>query len=179
MNLDAEQALENATMRLFASLDWDTVNAFYEAFTPEQATPSRPYLGRRDETEVILRPRLRQALGTLNPDLPPAAIEAAIAELARGRGLMTPVRANREVYRLLKNGVRVVYRDDEDREPTDARLRQIEDEMVAQALGLSLDELAEREGKDRKRVGLAHRRRTPVEVAQDEMVASALGREVG
>ena len=123
--VDSEKALENAVMDLFRSLGWSTANAFYEAFTPDEATPGRPYLGRRDETEVLLRPRLRQAVGTLNPDLPPAAVEAAVAELDRSRSMMTPVHANREVYQLLKDGVLVTFRDDEGREQG-ARVRVID-----------------------------------------------------
>jgi type I restriction enzyme R subunit len=115
-NVYSEQALENAVMRLFRELGWDTANAFYEAFDPAAATPTRPYLGRRDESDVLLRPRLRQALQTLNPGLPPAAIQAAVTELDRGRGLVTPVQANREVYHLLKNGLLVTSRDEQGQE---------------------------------------------------------------
>jgi type I restriction enzyme R subunit len=111
MNLDAEAALEAATMQLFTALGWQTANATYEAFTPEQATPSRPYLGRPDDGAVLLVERLRAALEHLNPDLPAAAIDAAIAELARGRGMMSPVEANRQVYGLLKDGVSVEILD--------------------------------------------------------------------
>ncbi|MGC9395534.1 MAG: type I restriction endonuclease subunit R [Anaerolineae bacterium] len=111
MNLDAEQALENATMQLFAGLGWQTANAYYEAFTPEAATPTRPYLGRRDDGAVLLLDRLRAALKRLNPDLPPEAREAAVTELARGRGMMSPVEANRQVYKLLKDGVSVEILD--------------------------------------------------------------------
>jgi len=103
-------------MQLFASLGWQTANAFYEAFAPEGATPARPYLGRTDETEVLLAPRLRRALRTLNHDLPPAAIEAAFAELDRGRSMMALAQANRDVYRLLRDGVLVTFRDGEGRE---------------------------------------------------------------
>ena len=64
-NLDAEQALEDRTMRLFASLGWATANAFYEAFDSQEAPSSRPYLGRADDSQVLLLPRLRAALEQL------------------------------------------------------------------------------------------------------------------
>jgi len=111
MNLDAEQALENETMQLFAALGWQTANAYYEAFTPEAATPTRPYLGRPDDSTALLPARLHAALERLNPNLPAAALEAALAELARSRGMMSPVEANRQVYRLLKDGVNVEILD--------------------------------------------------------------------
>ncbi|MCD6344318.1 MAG: type I restriction endonuclease subunit R [Anaerolineae bacterium] len=111
MNLDAEQALEDRTMQLFAELGWQTANAFYEACAPDKATAARPYLGRRDEAEVLLRDRVMDALARLNPELPPAAHQAAYEVLAQGRGAMSPVEANRAVYRLLKDGIPVAYRD--------------------------------------------------------------------
>ncbi len=94
-------------MQLFAALGWQTANAYYEAFAPEKATATRPYLGRPDDNAVLLVERLHAALERLNPDLPGEALEAALAELARGRGMMSPVEANRQVYRLLKDGVNV------------------------------------------------------------------------
>ncbi len=111
MNLDAEEALENRTLQLFAELGWQTANAFYEAFTPEKATVKRPYLGRRDEADVLLPDRVLAALARLNPDLPPAALPAALETLAQGRSAMQPVEANRAVYQLLKDGIPVTYRD--------------------------------------------------------------------
>jgi hypothetical protein len=65
MNLDAEQALEDRTMQLCAELGWATANAFYEACASDKATAARPYLGRRDEAEVLLRDRVMDALGHL------------------------------------------------------------------------------------------------------------------
>ncbi len=108
---DSEAALEAATMQLFANLGWQTANAYYEAFTPEAASATRPYLGRLDDGAVLLTARLRAALQRLNPDLPTEALEAAIAELTRGRGMMSPVEANRQAYHVLKDGVNVEVLD--------------------------------------------------------------------
>ena len=49
----------------------------------------------------------------LNPDAPPEAIDQAIEELTRDRSRMSSVAANREIYHLLKNGVRVPVPDPE------------------------------------------------------------------
>jgi len=143
-NLDAEQALEDRTMRLFASLGWATANAFYEAFAPQDATPSRPYLGRANDNQVLLLPRLRAALEKLN-HLPPAALDAAIAELGRGRSVVTPAQANHDVYQLLKDGVPVTCRDDQGRECQE-RVRVIDwndpannDFLMVQQLWISSD----------------------------------------
>jgi len=111
-NPDSEEALENATLILFASLGWQTVNAYDEVYgeTPDTGTGG-PNLGRATRSEVILRPRLEAALARLNPTLPPEAIQQAIAELTRDRSAMTLVHANREIYALLKEGIPVTFRD--------------------------------------------------------------------
>jgi len=50
--------------------------------------------------------RLRAALERSNPALPPEAITAAVDELTRDRSAMSLEAANREVYRLLKEGIK-------------------------------------------------------------------------
>jgi type I restriction enzyme R subunit len=109
-NPDAEAALEDATLDLFAELGWATVNAYHERYA-EGGPGQGPYLGRATRQQVVLRPRLRAALERLNPDLPPIALEQAIEQLTRDRSVLSLARANQEVYQLLKKGVRVTYRD--------------------------------------------------------------------
>jgi type I restriction enzyme R subunit len=53
---------------------------------------------------------LRPALAKRNPELPPEALELAIQELSRDRSLMSMVNANREIYKLLRDGVTVRFR---------------------------------------------------------------------
>jgi len=112
LGADAEEALENATLALFAELGWETVNGYHEVTseTPDAGTGG-PYLGRAARYEVVLRPRLEAALTRLNPTLPSEALHQAVVELTRDRSAMTLVHANREVYALLKDGVPVTYRD--------------------------------------------------------------------
>ena len=105
--IDSEAALEAAALALFRDLGWETVNAYDEVFDPAQAAPGCPYLGREHRGQVMLLPRLRAALERLNPALPPEALDLAVEELTRDRRAMTPVQANREVYALLKDGVKV------------------------------------------------------------------------
>ncbi|MBE3038267.1 MAG: type I restriction endonuclease subunit R [Chloroflexi bacterium] len=103
-----EDALvEQPAIALLAELGWETVNAFGE-FDHGAST-----LGRETRAEVILTARLRPALQRLNPDAPPEAINQAIEELSRDRSRMSMVAANREIYHLLKNGVRVPVPDPE------------------------------------------------------------------
>ena len=90
-------------------MGWETANCFEETFGSEGT------LGRETTSEVVLLSRLLPALERLNPDLPPEALQLAIEELTRDRSLMSPAHANREVYELLKDGVKVTYRDAEGR----------------------------------------------------------------
>ena len=115
-----DQLVEQPAIQLFADLGWETVSAMEEAFG--FAGPSPPpspkgrgsvFLGRAAKGEVVLVPRLRSALERLNPELPPEAIAAAVDELSRDRSAMTPAAANRDVWELLRDGVKVSVPDRE------------------------------------------------------------------
>jgi hypothetical protein len=68
---DSEQALENATLDLFAQLGWQTADCFEETFGDGRDVPAEClYLGRETRSEVVLRPRLQAALVKLNPERP-------------------------------------------------------------------------------------------------------------
>jgi type I restriction enzyme R subunit len=97
--------VEQPAITLLAALGWETVNAYRE-FDHGAST-----LGRETKAEVILTARLRPALHRLNPDASPEAIGQAIEDLTRDRSRMSMVAANREIYHLLKNGVRVPMPD--------------------------------------------------------------------
>jgi type I restriction enzyme, R subunit len=103
--------VEQPAIALLAELGWETVNAYHEFDHGESI------LGRETKAEVILTARLRPALQKLNPDIPSEAIDQAIdqaiEELTRDRSRMSLAAANREIYHLLKNGVRVHVPDPE------------------------------------------------------------------
>lgn len=105
----SENALcEQPSIDLFAELEWQTANCFREF---DHGLSS---LGRSSKGEVVLVSKLRAALEKLNPDLPREAIGLAIDEITRDRSLMSLANANRDVYRLLKDGVKVSFRGGED-----------------------------------------------------------------
>lgn len=112
---DSEAALENDAIALFGSLGWETINCYQEVCGTNNST-----LGRQTRSEVVLVRRLRSALEKLNPSLPQVAIELAIDELSRDRSTLSLANANREIYQLLKSGVKVSFKtdDDEDIEAT-------------------------------------------------------------
>jgi type I restriction enzyme R subunit len=96
-----EQLVERPAIGLFAALGWETASALEEEFGPNGT------LGRETKGDVVLILRLRTALERLNPTLPVDAIASALDELVRDRSAMSPEAANREVYALLKEGIKV------------------------------------------------------------------------
>ena len=97
-----EKALVEApAIELLCDLGWLTANLFAEV--PGPSNPS----GRRSFREVFLPARLRAAVRSINPLLPEQALDDALAELTSDRSAMLPAAANREVFRLLREGVRV------------------------------------------------------------------------
>jgi type I restriction enzyme R subunit len=93
--------VEMPAIDLLASLGWSVKNLYAETFG---LTGSE---GRESETQVILTRRLHAALVALNPGLPADAYAQAVEQLAQDRSRQIAVNANREVYRLLKDGVKV------------------------------------------------------------------------
>ena len=113
-----EAELEAAAVELFEELDWPHINAQYETF-PDSV------LGRETQAEVVLLARLRPELERLNPKASADALDQAIEELIKPRAAMSPVAANREVYDLLKDGIKVTSRDERGA-PEDVRVQVID-----------------------------------------------------
>ncbi len=102
-----DQLVEQPAIALFGELGWSTVSAWGETFGPAGT------LGREHQGEVILAHRLRAALERLNPTLPAPALDSAVEQIVIDRSAMDPVRANRELYTLLREGARVKVRQDD------------------------------------------------------------------
>ena len=98
---DEDQLVEQPSLELFSELGWQTVLALDETFGPAGT------LQRETTGEVVLLSRLRTALERLNSALPPEAISTAVDELTRDRSAMSLEAANRDVYTLLKDGIKV------------------------------------------------------------------------
>ena len=67
--------------------------------------------GRKDKRDVLLPRQLKAAALRLNPHIPEATIDEALARLADRRQAMSLVAANREVDALLRDGITVAYED--------------------------------------------------------------------
>ena len=87
-------------------LGWRTVYAYNaETFGPDGT------LGRTGEEDVVLTRYLRQALDALNPGLPGEAVDNAIRAIVQVSAAQSTLQTNQEKYDLLRNGVKVTYRN--------------------------------------------------------------------
>lgn len=105
MSYSESELVEQPAIQLFAELGWETLSI------SEEVLGANGTLGRDTKSEVVLTSRLRNALTRLNPSLPNDAIAAAIDELSRDRSAMTPTAANRELWQLMRDGVKVSVPD--------------------------------------------------------------------
>ncbi len=112
--------VEQPAIALLAEMGWETLDC-YDEFD-QGISP----LSRENRGEVVLTTRLRAALERLNPDASSEAIEGAIEELTRSRATMSLVEANWEIYRLLKDGVKVTITDPDDEGETVVDLKVID-----------------------------------------------------
>lgn len=104
-SIASEKAVvELPAVELLQSLGWQHGDLMQEE--PGALNPT----GRLSFREVILPARLRAALRRVNPSLPEEALQQAEAKLTEDRSAMLPIAANREVLRLLRDGVSVELR---------------------------------------------------------------------
>lgn len=108
-----DSLIEQPAIKLFQSLGYDHLNCYNETFG-ETGT-----LGRLTPSDVVLIPRLKEALLRLNPDISSEAITLAIDELCRDRSTLNPANANKEIYKMLRDGVKVTMRQEDGSEETE------------------------------------------------------------
>ncbi|SHK29462.1 type I restriction endonuclease subunit R [Desulforamulus aeronauticus] len=110
-----DHLVEQPAMELLQSIGWETKNCYDEDFGKEGT------LGRETTSEVVLTRYLRDAIKHLNPHINLDAVDIAVNEITRDRSSLSPLKANQEIYQLLKDGVPVTYRDEYD-EQVDGRV---------------------------------------------------------
>jgi type I restriction enzyme R subunit len=102
-NYSEDQLIEQTCIELFKSLKYGYANCYEEKFGRHST------LGRETSSEVVIIPKLLTALTKLNPEIPGEVINLAIEELTKDRSTLNPVIANKEIYKLIKNGVKITY----------------------------------------------------------------------
>jgi type I restriction enzyme, R subunit len=107
---DSEGTLETNAIGLFKELGWEGADCYRETFGPNSM------LGRETSEQIVLVRRLRAALRKFNPGISTLAVDIAVEELIKDRSVLSPVRANQEIFRLLRDGVKVLVRKDDGQE---------------------------------------------------------------
>lgn len=105
-----DRLVEQPAMELLQSIGWETKNCYEEVFGKEGT------LGRAATSEVVLTRYLRDAINRLNPNVSLDAVDIAVEEIIRDRSSLSPLKANQEIYQLIKDGVPVTYQDEYDEE---------------------------------------------------------------
>jgi len=98
--------VEQPAIELLKLLGWEHKDLYAETFGVDGTE------GRESEHQVILTARLMAALQRLSPGLAADAYAQAAEQLTSDRSRQLPVNANRELYRLLKDGVKVSLPDE-------------------------------------------------------------------
>ena len=101
VGLTEDELVEQPALRLLSRLGWGVASGFEEVLGPGGT------LGRDSQSEAVLGYRLRDSLRVLNPGLSVGVLDEAVERLVEDRSVMGRVRANREVYVLLRDGARV------------------------------------------------------------------------
>ena len=139
-----ESTVEEATLGWLRAIGFNTLHGLEIAFGTSQA--ERVDLGYRD---VVLERRLRQALGRLNPGLPPEAIEDAFRKLTRADAPPL-IERNRAAHRMLVDGGTVEYRRADGSIAGD-QARVIDFDIPADNDGLAVNQFTVAEGQHTRR----------------------------
>ena len=97
-----DQLVEQTAIALLAGMDWETLDCYNEF--DQGSSP----LGRENRGEVVLTKKVTHCPRATQPQMSSTeAIDGAIEELTKSRAVMNLAEANYEIYRLLKDGVKV------------------------------------------------------------------------
>lgn len=103
-----DNLVEQTVIKLIKEL-WTDKFCHINAFTDEEDAK----LGRDNQGEAVLKKYLLPALKKMNPLLPEDSLQQAINEITRNRSNISLVKANQEIYKLLKDGFNVNFKTDD------------------------------------------------------------------
>ena len=106
-NVISEDQIEQAAIQLLTKQHgYRHVNCF-----TADASQLNDGSNRASKQETILKDLLQQKLIELNPSIPLDTINEAIETLSNRRTAMSPLKANAEIYNLIRNGIPVSFED--------------------------------------------------------------------
>jgi len=95
-----DKLVEQTAVEIFETiLKYSHLNCYYEKF-PET-------LGRETKSEVILVKRLSAAIDTINGPISEEEKKQVMEEILKDRSRLSLVKANQEIYQLIRNGVKI------------------------------------------------------------------------
>jgi len=101
----SEDQFEFECLQFFKDLEWE-----YAYAKEEQESDS--FLGRKSFEEVVLEQYLLPSLQKLNPSLSESNLQSVIKKLLENKtNVEGMVQANRSIYRLIKDGVKITYNE--------------------------------------------------------------------
>ncbi len=104
-----DRLVQKTTAEYFEdTLEWESIYAYNSEKMGEGGT-----LGRNNEHEIVLTKFLLPKLRELNPDLPEKVYQEAVDQLTASNASKTLLNANRDLYDLIRDGVRVEYKADD------------------------------------------------------------------
>src|SRR5690625_4239359 len=103
-----DHQVEQPAINCFVDLGWKYIKAYQEELRTSESDGT---LGRETRDEVVLSTLFKRKLTELNPSIPDEQIQEVVKEFTRDRSSMHSVRANKEIYELLRDGVDLEYRD--------------------------------------------------------------------
>ena len=142
MNVLNESDIEEIALERLRSLGWSTVHG-------PDISPDGENAERETYDEVVLKRRLLDALGRLNPGLPEEALKDAFRKLAQPRG-STPEALNRDFHRMVADGATVEYKTDGG-EIRGTQVRAVDFENPEANDWLAVNQFTVREDKDPRR----------------------------
>src|SRR5690606_15737983 len=104
-NYSEDSLIEQPAIEVFKSLGYSYLNCYNENFGDHST------LGREISSEVVLISKLKPALQKLNPHLPNEAIDDAIEIITADRNILNPAVANKDIYKLMRDGVKISFQD--------------------------------------------------------------------
>ena len=142
MNVLNESDIEEIALERLRSLGWSTVHG-------PDISPDGENAERGTYDEVVLKRRLRDALGRLNPGLPEETLEDAFRKLTQPGGT-TPEARNRDFHRMVADGATVEYKTDGG-EIRGTQARAVDFENPEANDWLAVNQFTVREDKDPRR----------------------------
>ncbi|MBP7740639.1 type I restriction endonuclease subunit R [Candidatus Woesebacteria bacterium] len=103
-----DNLVEKTVISLIEEL-WQNPSCHTNAFTDEADLK----LGRDSRGDVLLAATLKKSLIGINPDVPEESISEAIAEISRDRSALPLIKANQEIYKILKDGLNIEVKQDD------------------------------------------------------------------